>query len=674
MFTASLDGVLLAGAIALLGTAALLPVVAMALGAGHRLPLHALPRLLGALGGALAAAAAAAALAGSESAPLEFWPGFPTQPFTLGLDALSAPFVLLFGVVTLLSFGAHATVGRSGSATLSLHAGFALALLVAIVARHGLLFLAAWEGMTLLSAALVSHEPKSSRARRATYVYLGLSHLGTALIAYALLTLGAHGGWSLEAMAMAFASLPPGEAATLVWCLTAGFAVKAGLVPLHGWLPLAHPEAPSPVSALLSGVMVKVGLYGLLRFAWAAPGSPPEGWGTLLLLTGLVSALMGALYCAVESDAKRLLAWSTIQHSGVIAMAIGLAAMFHAAAQPDLARLAMAAALVHIVGHGLAKAGAFLAIGEFARAIGSRDLEQWGGLARRMPGMGVGAVAAMAAVAGLPAFSVFAGEWLLLQALLHGTSAGAGQLRLLAPFAVAGLALATALSLGACAKLIGIGLFGRPRSEAADAARECSALVTWTVLVAALSSLAAGLLAPQLLAILARPLAMMLPGAAPGGLSTHDGITLTFAGAQASPLGAVLLVALLTVLASLLLRAGARNKAVRRAPSWTGGTPIAPRTQYSSLGFARPIRLLVEPLFRSGEHRSTTERGTRYSPLETRVQSGTPRMFERPFVAPLVRAVLLLSDQARRFQSPPLHLHIACLLLTLVALLVWGRG
>lgn len=677
MPAASLDDALLIGAISALLAAALTAIL-IGMRASEAAPFRtrqaASVRALAVLGGALATTAAGRVLLGADVSRLQWWPGFPTQPFTLGLDALAAPFVLLLGLVAAVSFAAHAPHGRGGPARLALHAGFVLALLVALVARHGVLFLMAWEGMTLLSAASVASDPTSARARRATYVYLAMSQAGAALVAGAVLSLGARGGWTFEAMAAAFAALTPGEASMLAWCLTAGFAVKLGLVPLQGWLPLAHPEAPGPVSAVLSGAMVTAGLYGMMRFAWQLPGSPPTDWGTVLLSAGVITALTGAVYAAVETDAKRLLAWSTVKHSGLLAMALGLAALLHAAAQPALARVALAAAFVHVIGHGLAKAAAFLAVGEVAHVVGTRDLEQWGGLARRMPRAGAAAIVSVLALAGLPVLSCFAGEWLLLQALLHGYSAGAGQLRLLAPFAVAGLTLATALALAACAKLLGVGLLGRPRGALADAAREHAPQVSVALLVAAALSVVAGLGAPQLLMLLERPLAAMLPASPAGGLTAATALALTVAGASASPFGAAVSIATFSGIALLLTRWGRVRTAPRTAPSWTCGAPVAPRSQYSAQAFARPLRLLFEPVLRSGEDSATLQEGDRYAPRRTHVRSGEVRLIERPLLAPLVQSVLFVSEQARRLQSGQLHVYLAYLLVTLVALLIWGRG
>jgi formate hydrogenlyase subunit 3/multisubunit Na+/H+ antiporter MnhD subunit len=271
------------------------------------------------------AAVGALALAGVEATPLEWWPGLPGDPFRLAPDALAAPFLLLLGVLGVLSFGsasyahAPATIGRR--ATFALHAGFALALAATFAATHALLFLIAWEGMTLLSAALVAHDTRSARARSAVWVYRALSHVGTALMAFGLMRLVAiSGSFGFADLAGALALLPSHEGHVAVWLMSAGFAVKLGLVPFHVWLPLAHPEAPGPVSALLSGVMVKAGLYGLLRFGWAIPGARRRA-GARRRLLGMITALVGALYAVVQAtrSAARLLTIS----AGLMSLSLG---------------------------------------------------------------------------------------------------------------------------------------------------------------------------------------------------------------------------------------------------------------------------------------------------------------------------------------------------------------
>ena len=680
MVLAGLESALLAGSVWGLGAAFLLPAIAALTPAAPAALRHAVPRALAATACALAAVLGGVQLAGASGALLAWWPGLPGEPFSLGPDALSAPFVLLFGLVGAASFAAHAPSGSpaGAAARLALHAGFALCLLCVFLSRHALLFLLCWEGMTLLSAALVAHDLHSARGRSATYVYLALSHVGAAFVAYALVTLASHAGsFQFGALAEAFSRLEPHARESLAWCFTIGFCVKLGLVPAHVWLPLAHPEAPAPVSAMLSGVMVKAGLYGLLRFAWQMPGAPPEQWGTVMLVLGVASALTGALYAAVESDAKKLLACSTIKHAGVLALATGLAALLAANGQREIAGVALAGALYHAVGHGLAKALAFLSVGEAVHASGTRHLESLGGLARRMPRASFGALVSTLALCGLPPFSCFAGEWLVFQALILGFSAGAGQLRLLAPFAGAGLALAGALAVAALVKLYGIGFLGRPRTPAAAAAHDAAPDAAAAILVLAALPFAWGIGAPLLAGALAAPLAVLLPGFEAAQLSEHLGLVLVPAGLQSSaiaPAVAALLLGFFAVAARVWLRArrgGAPD--VRIAPSWSCGMRLDSRMQYSSLGFTKPLRLIFEPVLRGEREVEVLEEGSPYFARKYRYRSGLPEIVENTLVAPLVQTVLWTSEQVRRLQTGSLHLYLAYLLATVVGLLLWAR-
>ncbi len=464
----TLPSALMNGAVWCLGAAALLPLLMAlaprALGGVSRALLPA--RTLVVVGSLALAVSGALALAGRLPAPLMWWPGLPGEPFVLGLDALAAPFVTLAGLVAAASFAAHAREGSpaGAAARLALHAAFVLALAAVLLARHALLFLVAWEGMTLASAALVASDPSSARGRSATYVYLAMSHVGAGCIAFGLLKLAAAAGsFQFPALAAAYAALPAAAAAQLAWIFTIGFAVKLGLVPVHAWLPLAHPEAPPAVSALLSGVMVKTGLYGMLRFAWQWPGAPPEHWGTVLLVVGGLTAVAAAVSAVLESDAKRLLAWSTIKNAGVLASGTGLAALLSGSGQPALAQVALAAVFAHTIGHGLAKALAFIAVGEAAHAAGTRRLDAMGALAKPLPRVAWAALAAALALCALPGLPLFASEWLLYQTMILGYSGGNGLLRLLVPFAGAGLALATAVTVAAMVKLHGLAFLGRSR-------------------------------------------------------------------------------------------------------------------------------------------------------------------------------------------------------------------
>lgn len=679
MSLAGLDGTLLASAIAALLTAALLPLAATLVARAPAALRVAVPRALGLVGSLAITVLGALALANGPRTVIEWYPGFPTQPFTLMADLLAGPFLLVLGLVSSATFLTFATDDARGGARarVALHAGFTLAMLAVLVARHTLLFLLAWEGMTLLSGVLVAHDTTRARARQATFTYLGLSHAGAACVALALLTLSTRGGgFGFEAIASAFAQQPPAEAARLMALLTLGFAVKLGVVPLHVWLPLAHPEAPPAASASMSGVMVKLGLYGLLRFVWQLPGAPPHGWGTVLLLAGIATALTGALYATIESDTKRLLAWSTVKHTGVLTLATGLAALLAEAGRADLAGVALAAVFVHTIGHGLSKAAAFLAFGEAVHATGVRSLEGLGGLARRMPGTAWAALLATLSLAGLPLFACFTGEWLLVQALLLGFSAGAGTLRLLAPFAAAGLALASALALAALVKLYGIAFLGRARSLAALNAHEIPAGRANLLFAVALLPLLVGVGGPWLAALFARPVQVLLPGFEPASLARLGGLLLVPAGlapSSVSPFVLAMLGAMFVALAVWGLRGRGRVRTVRRAPSWACGARLEPQMQYSALGYTKPLRLVFEPVLLSGSELEVLEEGSPYFARRLRHRSVVPQWVEQWLYRPFVTAVLRTSEQARRVQAGSLHVYLGYLLATLVALLLWGR-
>jgi formate hydrogenlyase subunit 3/multisubunit Na+/H+ antiporter MnhD subunit len=675
-----LDGTLMAGAVWGLALAALLP----ALPAPRLVPvppaaLAGLARAIAVLASASLAACGGLGLAGIAPPPIAWWPGLPGDPFRIEPDALGAPFLLLLGVLGAASFAAvePGDAGPGARARLSLHAGFALALAVVFASGHVLLFLLAWEGMTLLSAALVANDVRSARARTAAYVYLAISHAGGALLAAGVLSLAAAAGsFQLAELAAAATRMPGDALARAAWLATFGAAVKLGLAPFQVWLPLAHPEAPAPVSALLSGAMVKAGLYAMLRFAWQIPGVPPAGWGEALLVGGAITALIGALYAAFESDAKRLLAHSTVKHAGLLALALGLAAALARTGRWDLAGLALAACLYHAIGHGLAKGLAFLAVGEAVRSARARDLEALGGLARRLPRVSVAALVSTLSLAGLPLLPCFAGEWLVVQSLLRGYGAGGdGPLRIVVPFAAAGVALATAVAAAALVKLYGIGFLGRPRSEGAARAMPGPAAVEHAVLGLAALALAWGAGAPWAVAALRAPIATATGLAFDAStLATAGGAALALRdGSGISPLALLALGAAVAGGAAVLLGAVGGRGPVRRAPSWACGGALDARMQYGALGLTKPLRRVFEPVLRIERELEPVDPAAPWFARAYRHRSGLPPLVERALFAPLVQAVLWTSDRARRLQAGSLRAYLAYLLVALVALLLFAR-
>ena len=330
-------------------------------------------------------------------------------------------------------------------------------------------FFFAWEAMSLLSFFLVLGNGRNQSTRRAAYVYLVMTHIGTGFLLVAFFLLARHAGaLDFATLRASAASLDPVLRDAVFLLALVGLGTKAGLIPLHVWLPRAHPAAPSHVSALMSGVMVKTAVYGMVRLVWewAAPGA--AWWGALLLIAGGVSAVLGILYALMERDLKRVLAYSTVEHVGIITLGLGAAVMFSTGNNPAAAALALAATLFHLFNHAIFKGLLFLGAGAVQTGTGTRDLERLGGLIRLMPRTAVAVLIGSIAIAALPPLNGFAGEWLLLQSLLPlGQGDATPATATLAAVAAAALALTGALALACFVRAFGVAFLGQARTEAA---------------------------------------------------------------------------------------------------------------------------------------------------------------------------------------------------------------
>ncbi len=386
-----------------------------------------------------------------------------TIGLAFGLDPLSGFFlaVLALTAVPTLVFARDYLPASPGARAIgALMSAFLLTLVGVLAARSVTGFLAFWELMTLVPAAAMLVARRDATVRSATYAYLAITHLGGAGVWIALVVL-VHYGAIGDPSALVSAG---GDVQTLVAVAALiGFGTKAGFVPLHSWLPRAHPVAPAPLSALMSGVMIKVALYGLIRVEFQWLGATPQWLGLALLAIGLVSSLGGVLWALVQHDLKRLLAYHSIENVGIIALALGASVLFADGGSPMWAAIAFGAALLHVVNHAIFKSLLFLGAGALERAVGSLDLDNLGGLLRRMPWVGGAFLIGSMAIAGLPPLNGFASEWLVLQSLLHVAFYHRLGVALAGAIALAGLAATAALALLCFAKVIGLVLLGQPR-------------------------------------------------------------------------------------------------------------------------------------------------------------------------------------------------------------------
>ena len=560
---------------------------------------------------------------------------FPFARLSLSIDGLSAYFLLVISVVAvaaamygpayLLAYSPDATPARRGVQTLALNV-FLGSMTFLCCAGDALTFLFCWEGMTLASYLLIVSDDRDGEHARAGLLYMVMAHGGTALLFVAFLTLtelaGAFDFASLRAAAHA---LEPTTRTTLFFLALGGFLVKAGVVPFHVWLPRAHPAAPSHVSALMSGVMLKVAIYGILRFGFdllaPAAGPLPSSWGWTVLFVGTTSAVLGVLYALQQLDLKRLLAFSSIENIGIILIGVGLAMILWR--QEDaggvLATVALTAALLHVVNHAAFKGLLFFGAGAVLCRTHVRNMEQLAGLARRMPWTAGLFLLGAVAISALPPLNGFVSEWLTFQALLGSASRFHGAAGLVIVFAAAMLALTGGLAAACFAKAFGVTFLGRPRTpRAADATEAPRPMIAGMVWLASLC-VALGIAPGYAMRLLDRPTADLLQGPVASAVVTARGpLVLSTAaaapGASVTAISMSMIAALLVALTAMawVLRRGSRRAAPRAVPTWTCGISPTPRFDYTATAFAKPLRLVFEALYHPRREVTRETAGTPY--------------------------------------------------------------
>jgi hydrogenase-4 component B len=539
-----------------------------------------------------------------------------------------------------------------------------------------ILFLFAWELMTLANAALVTTEHEHAESRRAAFLYLAMSHVATGcLIAGFLLVSTLTGSFSLPQLGGAAVS---DRARGLLFGLFfTGFGIKAGVIPLHVWLPEAHPAAPSNVSAVMSAVMIKTGVYGMFRVCAFGLGLPPLSWGIVVLLCGGASAILGVLYALMQHDLKRLLAYHSIENIGIILLALGAGMMALSSGHPDLAAVGVAASLYHVLNHAVFKGLLFLGAGGVVMATGTRHIEEMGGLAKRMPWTALFFLVGAAAISGLPLLNGFVSEWLLFQALLFGFHLSSDALaRFLFPMAGALLALTSALAAACFVKAFGMTFLARPRGRAADKARESP----WTMLTpqAFLAALCLVLgLAPGAVLSVLRGVALSLPGVQPAPELARGLFTLAAGPGHfdhvTPPLVALLLVLGLALASTLSLRG---SYAVRHAPTWGCGGELSALTEYTATAFSKPLMMIFSAIYRPTREVARVDEVSPYFPSEVRYRAEIEPTFERFVYRPITRAVLSAAERMKVIQAGSLHAYLAYVIAVVLSLvlLVWWRG
>ncbi|MFZ2228223.1 MAG: hydrogenase 4 subunit B [Candidatus Nanopelagicaceae bacterium] len=628
----------------------------------------------GIAGVALAWASARALTSGiADTATLPI--GLPQLQFHLRLDQLSSFFLLILGIasvgVSLFSAGYFRNGAGTAPGLLCMEFHFFLAsMALVLIADDAYAFMVAWESMALSSYFLVTANHKMPKIRAAGFLYLVIAHVGAIAVLLAFGILQANTGDYTFAN-MRLQQISPFWASVAFLLAVFGFGAKAGILPLHVWLPEAHPAAPSPVSALMSGVMIKMAIYGLLRVCFDLLHIQIWWWGVLLLALGLATALFGVIFATVQTDMKRLLAYSSIENVGLLFAAMGLALLFRAYGMNALAALALTACLYHVGAHAFFKSLLFLTTGSVLHATGERNLGKLGGLIRFMPWVAWLALIGVLASSGLPPFSGFVSEWLLLQSFLFTPGLPQSFLNMLIPVAAASIALTAALAGYAMVKFFGVVFLGQPREEKLSQAHDAGFLEKIGMLWLALSSLALGL-APNFVLRFIDPVTQTLvgEGLAHNG-SAHGWWLLTptsLERASYSPIYFLVGVVITCALIFTVVRIFYHGR-MRRSVPWGGGYARQnARMQDTAEGYGQPIRQIFESFFDLERHLPKPEEN------EPEYKVVVNDKFWKGIYLPIARATEFMSAQVGRLQQGRISIYLLYSFVTLLVTLMLVPG
>jgi len=532
-------------------------------------------------------------------------------------------------------------------------------------------FLFFWELMVLSSFGLVMLDSLTESRRRTGFIYFAMTHVGSAFLTLALLWPCAHGGsgWGIADWTAGLAGIGGWQRIVVIACLLIGFGTKAGMMPFHVWLPRAYSQAPSHVSALMSGVMVKTGLYGMFRFLAASGVVLGAEWGWLLLGIGSVSMLLGVLYACNEHHLKSLLAYSSIENVGIVLLGLGMGLLLRAWGHEADAAMALAAGLLHAFNHAFFKGLLFMAAGSVQATSHHGNMDELGGMVRTIPGVSMLFFVGAMAISCLPPLNGFAGEWMIYRSLLSGFLLPGLACKIVLPLMAAGLALAGALAAGCFVKAFGSIFLGRPRSAAAKhhAAPGMKRMIGG-MLLPAIACIVFGVF-PE---IIIKPLTEMFE--ASRGLVASP-FALSWPGHEGEGVQPLLLLSCLAfgvLMAWWILGKRGRVPATATVETWNCGTPLTPRMAYTASAFAEPVKVNFSWLLQLRRHLHDHGPLAPLLPERTTYRLETIHLFEEYLYRPLLRAILSLSHGVQKMQAGSLNAYLMLLFVVIVGLLIMG--
>lgn len=643
--------------------------------------------VLAMLAALLAAAAGVWTVAGGITGKAVLALGLPDLPFHLRLDPLSGFFLTVIGLlacfVSLYSLGyvRGYLEQRPVTSLVIFYCLFLAGMFLVVLADDALFFLISWEVMAAASYFLVMFEDEKIENRRAAFLYLVVAHVGAIAILLSFgimagLATGFHSFSGYTFDAMRGTDFSPGWASAAFLLAFFGFAAKAGVIPLHVWLPEAHPVAPSNVSALMSGVMLKTAIYGIVRVTFDLIGAFPWWWGALVLIFGLVSAVMGVLYALMQHDLKRLLAYHSVENIGIILIGIGLAMIFFSFDMSLLAALALTAGLYHTLNHAMFKGLLFMGAGSVLHATHERNMEEMGGLIHMMPWTAALFLVGCISISALPPFNGFVSEWLTFQAFLLSPSLPSPLLNLLIPLGAALLALTGALAAACFVKAFGVTFLGHWRGHRNPRAREVNWLMRAGMILAALTCLCLGVLPTLLVDWMDTIPQQLVTSKIAASSGAYGWIWLTpVMQERASYSGPIVFLGILAVVAAAYFLLHVRPTAIHRMPVWDCGfEKITSRMQYNATSFSMPIRRIFGFLFSIKEQvRLTSQAGHAAFPRKLHFHLRIRDLFWGWLYKPVIDLSFWTARKVGKLQQGRIQVYLIYSFITIIVLLVFSR-
>jgi hydrogenase-4 component B len=557
----------------------------------------------------------------------------------------------------------------------ALFVAFIASMAFVVTVNNAFLFIIVWEFMSLVSYFLVIFDHEHERSVRAGMIYIVMTHIGTAFIISAILIMYKYAG-SFDFLSLKNAcALMPGRMKDITFILfLIGFGTKAGIVPLHIWLPYAHPQAPSHISSMMSGVMIKTAIYGMIRFIIITLGVDSVWWGSLILVVAAISCLVGVIYALMEQDIKKLLAYSSIENMGIILLGVGLSMVFTKMNMPILAAFALTAGLFHLVNHALFKGLLFLCAGSIYKATGRRDIEKMGGLIKFMPWTAGAFLVGAVAISALPPLNGFVSEWMTLQAFFAGILNCPANMKIFMGVLAGILALTGGLVAACFVKAFGITFLAMPRTSHASEAKEQPLSMKIAMVFLAILVICFGLGASIIIKMLSKVSGSILSidaGAINFTLNNFviapkfsNGIYLS------SPMACFALIVIIGIIASVLYLALGRAKRSINKTWGCGYYNLGPRTEYTSTAFAKPFRIAFD-FFLMPYRKTEKVRESFYHVKSFKYETRTTYVFKRYIYEPGVKILFKAATILRRLQPGSIHLYISYIFITILALIIF---